>query len=202
MGGVPQPVGAMGGTTASAMRIALLGSAETGMVLVPGGTACASYLCCFHRFVTHPAPRLPRKTGPRQPMQHGGSGLVGESVDFVAHGGSFASRLLSRSQHCDVAPDQSPTPSSPGEHSTCCSSRDCRGHSPCRRHGGLAAPFPYMPYGVPPPPPGRPPAPPAPGSMVAAPVPRAAYPSMDPAFHGTRPDRLPPPPPGRPPMKK
>ena len=48
VGGVPQPVGAMGGTTALAMRIALLGSAETGMVLVPGGTACASYLCCFH----------------------------------------------------------------------------------------------------------------------------------------------------------
>jgi len=74
-----------------------------------------------------------------------------------------------------------------------------------QQHGGsrgIVAPIPYMPYGVPPPPPGRPPAPPQPGVMHAAPVPRAAYPSMDPAFHGTRPDRLPPPPPGRPPMKK
>jgi pre-mRNA-splicing factor RBM22/SLT11 len=54
---------------------------------------------------------------------------------------------------------------------------------------GMVAPVPYMPYGVPPPPPGRPPAPPPPGSMVAAPVPRAAFPSMDPAFHGARQDR-------------
>lgn len=78
-----------------------------------------------------------------------------------------------------------------------------------RQHGGGGmvaqvpyTPMPNMPYGVPPPPPGRPPAPPPPGAMVAAPAPMAAYPSMNPSFHGTRPDRLPPPPPGRPPMKK
>jgi len=77
-----------------------------------------------------------------------------------------------------------------------------------RQHGGMGmvAEVPYMPmpmpnmaYGVPPPPPGRPP---PPGSMVAAPAPMAAYPSMNPSFHGSRPDGLPPPPPGRPPMKK
>jgi hypothetical protein len=49
---------------------------------------------------------FPRITGPRQPMQHGGSGLVGESVDFGAHGCcdcAFACRPLSRSQRCNVA---------------------------------------------------------------------------------------------------
>jgi hypothetical protein len=74
-----------------------------------------------------------------------------------------------------------------------------------------------MPYGVPPPPPGRPPAPGAmvagalalsvffatlsaqsckssdAGALVCeidtAPVPMSAYPSMNPSFHGTRPDR-------------